>query len=143
MVLNFANLITPDEQRVLLDLMARAVAGQSGVLAETGRVVTTALVRQTDFVDAVHPRALAGLRLSRLRPGMPAGVLVDEPLMGDSSLMRNDVAFMLFLNEPDGYEGGELQLDGERQRDTLETARTVAAVLPGWHNATSAPGAAR
>ena len=131
MVLNFANLITPDEQRVLLDLMARAVAGQSGVLAETGRVVTSALVRQTDFVDAVHPRALAGLRLSRLRPGMPAGVLVDEPLMGDSSLMRNDVAFTLFLNEPDGYEGGELQLDGDGSETLWKLPARSLLCCPG------------
>ncbi len=131
MVLNFANLITPEEQRVLLDLLARAVAGQSGAMGETSRIVTAALARRTDFVDAIQPRALAGVRLSRLLPGMPAGLLADEPLMGERSLLRSDVAFTLFLNEPEAYEGGALQLDEDAGERSWKVPARSLLVCPG------------
>jgi len=46
--------------------------------------------------------------LSKYEPGMEYGWHVDSPLMGD--MMRTDIALTIFLNNPEEYEGGELEL---------------------------------
>jgi PKHD-type hydroxylase len=46
--------------------------------------------------------------LSKYEPGMEYGWHVDSPLMGD--MMRTDIALTIFLNNPEDYEGGELEL---------------------------------
>lgn len=59
---------------------------------------------------------LTPLILSRYRPGESYGLHVDDALMGG---VRTDVSFMLFLWDPETYEGGALEIE-----DTLE-ARQV------------------
>ena len=65
------------------------------------------------FRMAVRPKQLSGLLFSRYEPGMQYGVHVDDALMQgkDSHVMRTDVAFTLFLDDPADYDGGELVIE--------------------------------
>lgn len=132
MILTFDNLVTADEVRVLKNLIARAAfvdgretAGSQlsqvkqntqipmdhPVMPEIMRLVMNALRRNQVFMDATQPRSLAAMLVSRYQPGMQYGLHVDNPLMGDPTLIRSDLSFTLFLSEPDRYEGGELAFD--------------------------------
>lgn len=58
-----------------------------------------------------RPRRFSAPLVSRYRNGMQYGRHVDDALMGDPPL-RTDLAFTLFLSDPDSYDGGELVLEG-------------------------------
>lgn len=57
-----------------------------------------------------RPARLGAPLLSRYQPGDAYGLHVDDALMGEPPL-RTDLAWTLFLSEPDAYEGGELVID--------------------------------
>lgn len=81
------------------------------VMKTVTNVVMRALGRSDAFMGAAQPRRLAGMLVSRYRPGMGYGMHVDAPVMGQPNHVRSDVSFTLFLNEPDSYEGGELAFE--------------------------------
>lgn len=57
-----------------------------------------------------RPARLSEPLLSRYRPGDAYGLHVDDALMGEPPL-RTDLAWTLFLSEPDSYDGGELVIE--------------------------------
>ena len=61
------------------------------------------IFREATFVKNIYP-----FLLSKYGPGMEYGWHVDSPLMGN--MMRTDIAITIFLNDPEEYEGGELEL---------------------------------
>lgn len=61
--------------------------------------------------------------------GMHYGRHVDDALMGDPPL-RTDLAFTLFLAEPDAYDGGELVLEGVAGDLPLKLPAGAAVVYP-------------
>jgi len=78
------------------------------VMPDIARIVMSALRRHQVFMESIQPKSLAGLLVSRYEAGMEYGAHVDNPLMGDHTVMRSDVSFTLFLSAPETYEGGEL-----------------------------------
>ncbi len=132
MILTFADVITSQEHRAILDLVAtaefvdgRQTAGASLAarknneqiqrdapqVAAISSIVLAALRRHANFRDAVYPRQLHSLLVSRYRTGMEYGAHVDSPLMGDATTWRTDLSVTLFLNDPGEYDGGELALE--------------------------------
>lgn len=79
---------------------------------------TGELARSLVAAVSAHPLVSAFARparfgeplLSRYGVGDEYGLHVDDALMGDPPL-RTDLAWTLFLSEPDRYDGGELTLD--------------------------------
>lgn len=71
-------------------------------------LVFGALRRNDAFIDAVYPKQLHSLLVSRYRPGMRYGLHVDRALMGDAQAWRTDLSLTLFLCAPQDYDGGEL-----------------------------------
>lgn len=57
-----------------------------------------------------RPAKIGEPLLSRYCPGDEYGLHVDDALMGEPPL-RTDLAWTLFLSDPDDYDGGELVLD--------------------------------
>lgn len=100
----------------------KQVAASSKDHARMQAMVSEALAAHPIFVRAAMPRTLRPILFSRYLPGMAYGPHVDNALMGDSPQTRIDLAFTLFLSEPDSYEGGELAVD--------EPAGTRAFKLP-------------
>lgn len=74
-------------------------------------IVTGALAANRVFAMAAMPKAMRPILFSRYLPGMSYGPHVDNALMGEAPQVRVDLAFTLFLSEPDTYEGGELEVE--------------------------------
>src|SRR5687768_7806307 len=86
-----------------LDRSAPGVAALADELR--GAVVAHPLL--TSFA---RPARFGEPLLSRYGVGDGYGLHVDDALMGDPPL-RTDLAWTLFLSDPDGYDGGELVLE--------------------------------
>ena len=130
MILTFADVVTGAEHAAILAQVAHAsfvdgreTAGanlaerkrnEQVALADGARlqaisaIVLAALKRNDALRDAVYPKQLHSLLVSRYRPGMRYGAHVDRALMGDATVWRTDLSLTLFLNSPDDYDGGEL-----------------------------------
>lgn len=67
-----------------------------------------ALNQNVLFRNATFPKNVYPFLFSKYTPGMEYGWHVDSPLMGN--MMRTDIAITIFLNDPEAYEGGELEL---------------------------------
>lgn len=132
MILTFADIISADEQRAILERVAQAefvdgrqtagallanrknneqIARDNEQLRAITAIVLDALRRHPGFCNAVYPKQLHSLLVSRYREGMRYGPHVDRALMGDETVWRTDLSLTLFLNEPDAYDGGELALE--------------------------------
>ena len=83
---------------------------RNGELAQRlGKLVLGALERSEGFRLGAQPHTIFPPTFSRYEPGMAYGDHLDLPIMGAAGRRyRTDVAFTLFLDEPDTYDGGEL-----------------------------------
>lgn len=107
-----------------------ALAKRNRQLPETGAVamaararVEAALARNPLFLSAALPRTIYPPLFNRYGPGEGFGAHVDNAIRRDAgtgALIRTDLSATLFLSE--GYEGGELTIDG--------AFGTVSHVLP-------------
>lgn len=71
--------------------------------------VVEALRRHPLFEIAARPARLTRVMFSRYEPGMTYGVHTDDALMGISEdRIRTDLAFTIFLEARDAYDGGAL-----------------------------------
>ena len=76
------------------------------------RFVVDALRRHPMFEIAARPARMTRLLFSRYEPGMTYGAHTDDALMGPSDdKLRTDLAFTLFLEDADKYEGGALVIE--------------------------------
>jgi PKHD-type hydroxylase len=92
---------------------ARAVKANLQAKGETAAAlqgfVTRALMRHPVFVSAARPKRTSPVLFSRYQPGMAYGRHTDDTVMGTGEhRLRTDLAFTLFLCDPDSYEGGAL-----------------------------------
>lgn len=86
------------------------LASDDPARTEIEQIVAAALDRNDLFAAAGLPRTTTGLLISRSGPGMGYGQHVDNALMG-SPPVRTDLAFTVFLNEPEDYDGGVLVIE--------------------------------
>jgi len=87
-------------------------------LGELNNLVMGNLVRHPVFRSAAMPLKTAAPYYARYTPGMSYGNHVDDPIMGQGELYRSDLSVTIFLNDPQGYDGGELCVQtafGEQQ----------------------------
>jgi PKHD-type hydroxylase len=85
--------------------------GDSPQRKAIAEIVLGALRRHQGFRQAILPKQMHSLLVSRYVPGMEYGRHVDNPMMGGNVVWRSDVSFTLFLNDPDDYGGGELCIE--------------------------------
>jgi PKHD-type hydroxylase len=95
------------------------------------RFCADALDRHKMFHHAARPKRLSRLLFSRYEAGMAYGRHVDDALMGPrDDRLRADVAFTLFLAEPDTYEGGALVVESPLGEQAVRLAAGDAVVYP-------------
>lgn len=87
------------------------VATTSKDYAVMQTMVSEALAANRIFAVAAMPKRMRPILFSRYGPGMGYGYHVDNALMGEAPQTRVDLAFTLFLSDPESYEGGELEID--------------------------------
>lgn len=81
---------------------------ESAVNMQLQQIILQALNRSSVFRNITFPRHIYPFLFSKYKQGMEYGWHVDSPLMGE--LLRTDIAITIFLNHPDEYDGGELEL---------------------------------
>jgi PKHD-type hydroxylase len=78
---------------------------------ELGKLILSALSRNTLFVSAALPRRIFPPLFNCYKAGMTFGPHVDNALRGDGNPIRTDLSATLFLSDPEEYDGGELLID--------------------------------
>jgi PKHD-type hydroxylase len=78
-------------------------------LTHLNNIVMGSLVQHPVYRSGALPLRVASPYYARYRPGKAYGDHVDDPIMGtDGVLYRSDISITVFLNDPAGYDGGEL-----------------------------------
>jgi PKHD-type hydroxylase len=90
-------------------------------------LVASRIMANDLFRMATRPKMLSPLLFSRTEAGMQYGVHVDDALMGG---MRTDVAFTLFLDPPEDYDGGELVIESAAGDDAIKLAAGAMIAYP-------------
>ncbi len=94
------------------------------------RFVADALRRHPLFDIAARPARLTRLIFSRYEPGMSYGAHTDDALMGSEDKLRTDLAFTLFLENANKYEGGALVIDSALGEQEIKLEAGDAIVYP-------------
>jgi PKHD-type hydroxylase len=95
---------------------------------DAARGLLAARIMDNDlFRSAARPKTLSPLLFSRTETGMQYGVHVDDAIMGG---MRTDIAFTLFLDPPDAYDGGELVIESAAGDDPIKLPAGSMIVYP-------------
>jgi PKHD-type hydroxylase len=91
------------------------------------KLVTERILDNEVFRLAVRPKALTPLMLSRYDTDMHYGTHVDDAMMHG---LRTDVAFTLFLSEPQNYDGGELVIETAAGEEPVKLAAGSLVAYP-------------
>jgi PKHD-type hydroxylase len=95
------------------------------------RFVAEALRRHPLFEIAARPSRLTRLMFSRYEPGMTYGAHTDDALMGaGDDKLRTDLAFTIFLADPNTYEGGALVMDNALGEQEIKLDAGDAILYP-------------
>jgi PKHD-type hydroxylase len=78
---------------------------------ELDAVLVTALLRHELFSAWALPLTVSAPLVNRHAIGMSYGFHVDAPISPPPHLMRRDLSVTLFLDDPETYEGGELEVE--------------------------------
>ncbi|TPG12171.1 Fe2+-dependent dioxygenase [Sphingomonas oligophenolica] len=113
-----------------------SAAGQAA-----GAMVLDALAATPRFVAAALPRKVYPPLFNRYAGGQEFGAHVDTAIRirrGSDFRIRSDLSATLFLDDPDGYDGGELVIEGAfgEQRVKLPAGHMVLYPASSVHRVT-------
>lgn len=91
------------------------------------KLVQKKLLSNSMFKSATYPDQFANIIISRYEPGMYYGQHVDKAMIKNT---RTDIAFTLFLSDPDSYEGGELAISKYDGEDLIKLPAGDAYIYP-------------
>jgi len=95
------------------------------------RFALDALMRHPTFDLAARPARFSRVLFSRYEPGMRYGAHTDDALMGRAGdQIRTDLAFTIFLAEPESYEGGALLVEGPAGQTRVKLPAGDAVLYP-------------
>ena len=97
---------------------------------EINKTVIAGLRRSKDFNRFVQPAIIQTPLFSRYRAGMEYGLHVDDARMGTHGKFRTDVSVTVFLNQPNEYEGGELEMETGFGTHPIKLPAGAAVVYP-------------
>jgi PKHD-type hydroxylase len=100
-------------------------------ITQIDNLVMGALVHHPEYRAGALPLKVATPFYARYTPGMHYGEHVDDPVMGKiDGLYRADVAVTIFLNEPKGYDGGELMVQSASGEQRVKLPAGDAVLYP-------------
>jgi len=98
---------------------------------EVARIIEklrTELNGNESFRRVALPAKFSRIMLNRYEPGMEYGLHFDEAYIDG---VRTDLSFTLFLNDPDSYDGGELEIVTSTGAQAIKLPAGCAVVYPG------------
>ena len=111
----------------------RQVDDSAQVALQLGQHILRTLGNHPLFVSAALPRTIYPPRFNRYGIGETYGLHVDGAIMQlpNSHLsLRTDLAATLFLSEPDEYDGGELEIEGDFGAQAVKLAAGDMVLYP-------------
>ncbi len=96
---------------------------------QVSSIARAALFANETVQTAALPRTLSQLLLTCTNPGMGYGSHVDNALMGEPC-MRTDLAFTLFLSDPETYDGGELVISSHEGEQAIKLPAGALVLYP-------------
>lgn len=117
-------------------LVARRVKNNMEVdpeATETTRLnqlVLGSLYQNTLFRSAALPHRISGAFFARYGVGMSYGDHIDDPVMGEETRYRSDIAVTVFLSEAESYRGGELVIRTSFGTKEVKLAAGDAVIYP-------------
>jgi len=109
------------------------LADGSPAARELGARVLDRLGRHPAFVSAALPRRLYPPKFNRYADGGHYGTHVDSAVMqlpDGGGPLRSDLSATLFLNEPDAYDGGELEIETDFGVQSVKLAAGDLVLYP-------------
>ena len=77
----------------------------------SAEIMLKAFARSEEFREFAFPAKIAPPLLTKYQPGMYYGAHADAAFLNlGNAIIRSDLSCTIFLNEPDGYEGGALHI---------------------------------
>lgn len=140
MMLEIPAVLTPQEARQCRDALARAawqdgrqtagpmaarakdnqqLADDDPLAVQLGDLILQRLGASPRFMAAALPLKVLPPRFNRYAGGGSYGDHIDNAVFsvpGTPHRIRSDLSATVFLSEPDDYDGGELTVQGERER---------------------------
>jgi PKHD-type hydroxylase len=98
-----------------------------------GNHILRAVASHPLFVSAALPRRIYPPKFNRYQDGGNYGTHVDSAVMqlpGGGPALRSDLSATLFLAEPDEYQGGELEIEGEFGVQAIKLAAGSLVLYP-------------
>jgi len=92
----------------------RQLALDSPLAQQLGELILAALSRHPTFISAALPLRIMPPLFNRYEQGETYGLHVDNAVRyppGSATPLRTDLSATLFLDDPDDYDGGELQIE--------------------------------
>lgn len=120
----------PGAQDVKNNLQMDINQSEHGAAIE--QLIFQAIGRYPLIHAALLPRAFSNVTISRYEVGMSYGPHVDVPVMGNQSPLRSDMSMTIFLDEPEDYDGGELNIHAFGREQKFKLARGNAVVYPTY-----------
>lgn len=102
-------------------------------LRDLRALVAAALERNALFDLACRPRRVQPPLVNLHEAGQEYGAHVDDAVMGRDQPVRTDVAFTLFLSDPESYEGGELVVETTGGDQEFKLPAGAMVVYPASH----------
>lgn len=103
--------------------------GTDPAYAEITRIVAEAISGNEVVAASALPRLMSRLLVSRAGPGMGYGPHADNAVMGDPPI-RTDLAFTVFINDEDSYDGGELVVSDAQGDQVLKLPAGSMVLYP-------------
>lgn len=149
MIIQIADVIDPASLTAIIDVLDDAAIWQNGKATAAGTakavksnwqadrtrsvvqgaeaMLKNALITHETVQSAAQPAAILRILLSKYEAGMAYGAHVDAAYIdGD----RADLSFTIFLNGPEAYEGGALEIETAGAHDSIKLAAGSMVVYP-------------
>jgi PKHD-type hydroxylase len=104
---------------------------KAGDISEIDQIIIGQLGQAPAIRSGCLPKKILAPSYCKYEKGMSYTPHTDHPVMGSSPPVRTDIAVVIFLSEPDSYEGGELAVKSEVGDITFKPEAGHAVVYPG------------
>jgi PKHD-type hydroxylase len=153
MFIQIPDLLDKDDIKTVVDALEKAkfIDGKVSVMgpaaaAKNNQILDRDKMKDTEALDQIIisklgqapairsgclPKKILAPSYCKYEKGMSYTPHTDHPVMGNNPPVRTDIAVVVFLSDPDSYEGGELAVKSEVGDITFKPEAGHAVVYPG------------
>ena len=103
----------------------------AGAYQRSSELLLKAFFRSSEFVEFAFPQKIAPPMITRYRPGMKYGAHADAAYIElPGASLRSDISCTVFLNDPESYEGGALNIRLGDSKLTFKLQPGEAIIYP-------------